>query len=341
MIGFGEAKPSPALSSQSRQIVVTGFKPTGALQIGNYFGAIKNAVRLQEEYSCIYFIADYHAITEEWEPDVLRRATLEMVMDLIASGLDPERCILFVQSDVPEHTELSWIFNNLTSFGALRRMTQFKDKSEGKEFVSAGLFDYPVLMAADILIYRAHKVPVGDDQLQHLELTREIARRFNSRFGNLFPEPQPILSEAPRIMSLADPSQKMGKSLEAKHSIFLMEPEDSIHQKIKTAVTDIGPRGPQKSPGVANLFLLLKLTAPPNIYDAFEAEYAKGTLKYERLKEAVYEHLMRELQPIRERRKHLKESEVRDVLHAGAEKAAAIARETVKEVKRRIGVGQL
>jgi len=334
VIGFGEAKPSPATS----EIVLSGVQPTGEVHIGNYFGAIKNFVQLQEKYRCIYFIADYHAITVEHEPELLRRRTLDLAADYLACGVDPERSILFVQSHIPEHTELAWILSCVTSYGDLSRMTQFKEKGERQEFVSAGLFNYPVLQAADILIYKAHKVPVGRDQVQHIELTRRIARRFNSRFGEFFPEPEPILTEASSIKSTADPAKEMSKSLGPKHYIGLMEPEETIYEKIKTAVTDIGPKETQKSPGVANLFLLLKLTAPPKVYEAFEAEYANGTLKYEKLKEAVYEHLMGELRPIRERRKQLDDSIVQEILRGGAAKAREIARQTLKEVKERIGV---
>jgi tryptophanyl-tRNA synthetase len=324
----------------SRERIVSGQKPTGETHIGNYFGANRNWVRLQREYDCFYFIADYHAITVDWEPEQLRHDTLQMVLDLLACGIDPERAVFFRQSDIPEHTELCWIFNNLTGFGDLLRMTQFKEKREEatEEFVSVGLFSYPVLQAADILIYHGAKVPVGEDQLQHLEMTRRIARRFNSRFGDYFPEPEALLSEAPRIMSLADPTKKMSKSYGEKHVINLMEPEDSIQEKIKTAVTDVGPRGETMSPGVDNLFLLLKLSAPTAIYEQFRAEYGRGTLKYEVLKRALFENLMETLRPIRERRKRLRDSDAQAALEAGATKARAIARETLREVRRRVGV---
>ncbi len=324
--------------------VVSGAKPTGKLHIGNYFGAVLNWVRLQQEYDCYFFIADYHALTEEWDPDELRRDTLDMVLDLLACGVDPEKAVLFVQSHVPEHTELCWVFNNLAGFGDLLRMTQFKERREAaeqaQEFVSVGLFDYPVLQAADILIYHGAKVPVGEDQLQHLELTRRIARRFNQKFGEYFPEPEAILSEAPRLMSPADPERKMSKSYGEKHVIHLMEPEDSIYQKIKTAVTDVGPQ-PERgmSPGVKNLFTLLRLTAPPDVYDRLLQEYNGRTLKYVTLKEAVFEHLMRTLEPIRQRRRALTAHDAREALRLGAQKARAVASKTVQEVKRRIGVG--
>ncbi|MCS6937334.1 MAG: tryptophan--tRNA ligase [Candidatus Bipolaricaulota bacterium] len=324
-------------------IVFSGLQPTGTLHIGNYFGAVQNFVKLQTQYKCYYAIVDYHAITVEHDPEELRRNTLEMGMDLLACGLDPRQCVLFVQSQVPEHTELAWILSAVTSYGDLQRMTQFKEKGEGQEFVSCGLFTYPVLQAADILAYKASKVPVGEDQVQHIELTRRIARRFNSRFGETFPEPEVLLSEALRIMSPAEPTRKMSKSLGPKHYIAITESEDSIREKIKTAVTDIGPRPDtnEKSPGVANLFLLLKLTAPKEIYDQFEDDYARGVLKYEPLKRAVADYLVKTLEPIRARRAQLKEAEVREILIEGARTARAVARRTLEEVRERIGVGRV
>ena len=324
-----------------RERVFSGIQPTGELHLGNYFGAVVNYVRLQEEYDCIYSIVDYHAITEDYDPKLLPQRTLAMAADLLACGIDPERAILFVQSHVPEHTELAWIFNCFTSFGDLSRMTQFKDKSQRQEFVNAGLFDYPVLQAADILLYRASKVPVGEDQVQHLELARRIARRFNSRIGDFFPEVEPILSEAPRLMSPADPAQKMSKSLGEKHYIGLMEPEDSIYEKIKTAVTDIGPRGEEMSPGVKNLFLILKLSADSSLYKDLEREYQTGTLRYVRLKEAVFESLMQRIRPIRERRRELENDldHVKRILQEGEERARAVAQANMREIRRLVGVG--
>ena len=333
---------SPA-EKEKKVRVVSGIQPTGELHIGNYFGAIKTWLALQDEYECFFFIADYHAITEEWDPERLRENTRRMVLDLLACGIDPERAVLFVQSHVPEHTELCWVFNALASYGDLLRMTQFKEKREHvertQEFVSVGLFDYPVLQAADILIYHGAKVPVGEDQLQHLELTRRIARRFNARFGAYFPEPEPLLSEAPRIMSPAAPEKKMSKSLGPKHYLALFEPQESFWEKIRTAVTDIGPQGETMSPGVANLFLLLKLAAPPEVYESFRTEYDRGTIRYVKLKEAVFEHLMGVLRPIRERRAQLTEADARAAMERGAAQARRVAEQTLREVRRRIGVG--
>jgi tryptophanyl-tRNA synthetase len=302
---------------------------------------VKNAVAMQEKYRCFYTIVDYHAITVEHDPKELARNTIEMAFDLIACGLDPKKCVLFVQSQVPEHTELAWILSTVSSYGDLQRMTQFKDKGESQEFVSCGLFTYPVLQAADILIYKASRIPVGEDQVQHIELTRRIARRFNQRFGGLFPEPEAIINEALRIMSLADPAKKMSKSLGAKHTISLTESESEILKKVKSAVTDTGPQGKEKSPGVANLFLLIQLMGNAKLLKELEAEYATGALQYSKLKMVVFDILMAELKPIRERRAQLDETSVRKILKEGAEKARAVAEKTLAEAREHIGVGAL
>lgn len=325
--------------------IVSGQKPTGRAHIGNYFGANRPWVQLQEDerYECFFFIADYHAITVDWDPDQLRQATIDMTLDLLACGLDPERCVLFAQSHVPEHLELCWALNAFASYGDLTRMTQFKEvreeAEEREEFVSAGLFDYPVLQAADILMYHAQAVPVGEDQVQHVELTRRVARRFNSYLGEYFIEPEWWLSEAPRIRSLADPEKKMSKSYGAKHVIGLTEDEAGIYQKVKSAVTDVGPGGDEMSPGIENLFRLLKLTAPSEVYDRLHGDYESGSLKYVELKESLFEHLMERLHPVRERRRQLSESDAREVLKRGAEKASSVARQTINDIRERIGVG--
>lgn len=322
--------------------VFSGFQPTGVLHLGNYLGTVKNAVALQEGHFCFYSIVDYHALTVPLDYSSLPRDVTAMAADLIACGIDPERSILFVQSHVPEHTELAWILNCFTSYGDLTRMTQFKEKAERSEFVSAGLFDYPVLQAADILLYKASLVPVGEDQLQHLELCRRIARRFNREVGRaVFPEVEPILTRASRIMSLADPTQKMSKSLGNKHYIGLMEPEAAIQEKVRTAVTDPGLKPGQKmGPGVQNLFRILEFTAEPSLVESLKEEHQAGKLLYERLKGIVYESLMEAIAPIRARRRELSESDVEKALRFGAERARAIARETIKEVKELLGVGE-
>ena len=322
------------------QRVFSGIQPTGTLHIGNYFGAIRNWVALQETHDCIYCIVDYHAITVDVDPKTLRSASRNMALDLLASGIDPDRAILFVQSAVPEHTELAWILGCVTSYGDLTRMTQFKDKSAKQQFVSAGLFTYPVLQAADILLYRATQVPVGEDQVQHLELSRRIARRFNSRFGEFFPEPEPLVGKGARIMSLADPSQKMSKSAGDAHYIGVMEDEASIRKKVRAAVTDVGlTPGAEMSPGVANLFEILDLSADPETVAGLRDEYAAGKLLYSHLKDVVFDNLMRVLRPIQEKRATLAASgKVEDILAAGAEKARQIARENIARVRDMVGL---
>ncbi len=324
--------------------IFSGIQPTGTLHVGNYFGAIRNWVQLQNEYESIYCVVDYHALTIDVDPNLLHAASRSMALDLLACGIDPERAILFLQSDVPAHTELAWIFGCVTSYGDLARMTQFKDKSDRQDFVSAGLFTYPVLQAADILIYQADGVPVGEDQVQHLELSRRIARRFNTRFGDLFPEPEPIVRKGGRIMSLADPTMKMSKSAGDAHYIGVMEPEAAIRKKVRSAVTDTGlEAGEEMSPGVANLFEILELASVSaedcGIVDALRAEFVAGTLLYSRLKDAVFEQLMAVLRPIQERRAKLEASgDVDDCLREGARRARAIADRTMDDVRRRVGL---
>ncbi|MFQ5742061.1 MAG: tryptophan--tRNA ligase [Acidobacteriota bacterium] len=329
----------------------SGIQPSGELHIGNYFGAIQNWVRLQDEYDCIYCVVDYHAVTDQMERQLARRPagaadslpsrTLRMAGDLIACGIEPQRSILFVQSHVPEHTELAWILSCVASYGDLTRMTQFKDKSARSSYVSVGLFSYPVLQAADILLYRAAGVPVGEDQVQHLELARRIGRRFNSLVGQeYFPEVEPLLTEGKRIMSLAEPGQKMSKSLGPKHYIGLMENSQQSRKKIRAAVTDTGLQaGQAMSPGVANLFALLRLSAPADLVDKLQQQHVAGKLRYGDLKETVGEQLTASLRPIRERRAALTDAEILRVLTDGAGRARAIAVQTMQEVRALIGVG--
>lgn len=332
--------------------VFSGIQPSGELHLGNYFGAIENWVQMQETHDCVYCVVDYHAVTsrtgresdklQDPSQDSLADMSVRMAGDLIACGIDPERSILFVQSHVPEHTELAWVFSCIASYGDLQRMTQFKDKSDRSDFISVGLFTYPVLQAADILLYHAAEVPVGEDQVQHLELARRIGRRFNMLVGEeYFPEVEPKLTEGKRIMSLADPTQKMSKSLGEKHYVGLMEDPDAVWKKIRSAVTDTGDQaGEAMSPGVANLFELLRLAqAPDEVISGFKAQHADGAIRYGDLKTAVRDHLMEVLDPIRHRREALSDEDVRDILARGAERAAEIAARTMREVRARVGVG--
>jgi len=320
-------------------LIFSGIQPTGTLHIGNYFGAVRNWVDLQETHPCVISIVDYHAITIEIPAETLRQASRNMALDLLACGIDPEKTILFAQSGVPAHTELAWILGCVTSYGDLSRMTQFKDKSENRDFVSAGLFTYPVLQAADILLYRAVGVPVGEDQIQHLELSRRVARRFNSRYGEFFPEPQPLVGEAARIMSLADPERKMSKSAGETHYIGVMEAESSIRKKVRSAVTDTGlTPGAEMSPGVSNLFQILGITGCTDTAKELRTQFEEGTLMYSTLKNAVLDALMDTLRPIQKRRAELESSgDVEKILARGAQRAQEIASETMRSVRRMVG----
>ena len=328
--------------------VLSCIQPSGELHVGNYFGAISNWVRLQDEgeHRCIYGIVDLHAMSMSYEPHALREPTEDMVLDLMACGLDPGKCILFVQSLVPEHAELYWILQCVCSYGDLTRQSQFKDKSrqvasETKDdFVSAGLFSYPVLQAADILIYKADYVPVGKDQEQHLELSRRIARRFNRQFADLFPEPAVLATETPKVQSLADPLQKMSKSLGPKHYIGLFEEPDSIAAKIKSAVTDSGDEIDEMSSGVRNLIALLRVAGRGPDADTFEAEYDNGSLKYSHLKAAVSSALIELTSPLRERRASLAAHRKRniEVVYDRSADARKIAKETLTDVREAAGL---
>lgn len=323
--------------------VFSGIQPTGELHIGNYVGAVRNWVALQDQYECIYCIVDYHAITMPWEAEDLSRRVAEAVAWNLAVGVNPEKSTLFVQSHVPEHTELSWIFGCLTPLGSLERMTQYKEKAS-REGVSilAGLLNYPILMAADISLYKADLVPVGEDQLQHLELAREIVRKFNNAFGETFPEPKGLVTQGARIAALNDPTRKMSKSVPGS-CVTLGDPPEVIRGKIQRAVTDVGPRGEEMSPGVKNLFELLAAFAPPELVTEFQASYQSGTLRYSDLKAALAENLIATLAPMQERHAELmaQPEVLREIAFAGAEKARRIAREVLAEVKAKTGLGRI
>ncbi len=330
----------------SKNRVLSGIQPTGEMHIGNYFGAVKNWVDLQEKYECFFSVVDLHAMTMPYEPALLRENTAQMFIDLLACGLDPEKCVLFVQSLVPQHTELTWILNCVASIGELSRMTQFKDKSDQLEsgnkkgFISSGLFTYPVLMAADILVYKADRVPVGKDQEQHLELTRNIAVRFNNQFGEYFPEPKPIYTEVPKLMSLADPNKKMSKSLGDKHHISLFENEDIIRKKVRSAVTDTGEQTGKMSPGVLNLFTIIKACGNMKDYDLLNSQYEAGTLKYSDLKGVAAESLVNALRPFREKRTELNSNRTHmtELMHDMSAVARKVASKVLEEVKELTGL---
>ncbi|HEY8496295.1 MAG TPA: tryptophan--tRNA ligase [Limnochordales bacterium] len=320
--------------------VFSGIQPTGQLHVGNYLGAIRNWVAMQAEHDCVFSIVDLHAMTIPYDPAELPKRVLATAATLIGCGIDPGRSVLYVQSHVREHTELCWILNCITPLGSLQRMTQFKDKAkQHQENVNAGLLNYPILQAADILLYKASLVPVGEDQVQHLELSRDLARRFNYLFGETFPEPQPLLTRAARVMALNDPTRKMSKSIPGSY-VALTAPPEEIQSLIRRAVTDTGPRGDTMSPGVANLFTLLESFSAPETVARFRTAYEQGTLRYADLKQQLADDVTKALAPIRERYLELmsRPGELREILAHGAERARAIARETMEEVRAKTGL---
>lgn len=320
--------------------VFSGIQPTGAIHIGNYAGAISNWVRLQAEMDCIFCIVDYHSLTIPYDPREMPGRVLDAALDILACGVDPQKSRLFIQSHVPEHTELSWVLSCVAPMGELNRMTQFKEKSERVDSVNLGLYAYPVLQAADILLYKADTVPVGEDQVQHLEVTREIARRFNSQFGDTFPEPQPRLTRAARVMTLSDPTRKMSKSIEGS-AIMLTDSDEAIKKQVKRAVTDMGPGEPGvMSPGVANLFTLLEVFATPEVFQQFKTSYEEGNLRYGDLKGSLTEAMLSVLGPIREKRQELasKPGEVCRLLLESAAELRKTAQATMREVRERMGL---
>ena len=321
--------------------IFSGIQPSGELHIGNWLGAVQNWVRLQQSYDCIFCVVDLHAITARYEAATLERRTLEMATGLLASGIDPDRATLFVQSHVPEHAELQWLFNTVTPIGELERMTQFKDKATRFESIPAGLLNYPVLMAADILLYKADLVPVGEDQVQHLELTREICRKWNAEFAggeSFFPEPQPLLTQARRILGL-DGEAKMSKSL--GNTIGILDPPEEVWAKLRPAKTDPA-RVTRKDPGnpeVCNIYTLHRYFSPPETGELV-AKNCRGALwGCLDCKKVLADNLNSVLAPIRERAAALQASpqRVREILGDGAARARRIARETLREVKARMG----
>jgi len=322
--------------------VLSCIQPTNEMHIGNYFGAVANWVKLQDEYNCVYGVVDLHVMTMPYTPKDLYDNTQNMFIDLLACGIDPKKSLMFIQSMVPEHTELTWILNCITSYGGLSRMTQFKDKSEllqsgsKDNFISAGLFTYPILQAADILIYRADFVPVGKDQEQHLELSRNIAVRFNNQFKEFFPLPQPLFTDVPKLLSLADPTKKMSKSLGGKHYVGLFEEENSIRKKVRSAVTDTGGHsGPEMSPGVKNLFELLRACKKTEIIEVLKHDYESGNLKYSILKDEVADALVELTSSLKDRKAEIVANmdQVNKTIKESTSRTRELAIETINEVR--------
>jgi len=326
--------------------IFSGIQPTGRKHLGNYIGAIVQYVASQDRGEGIFCIVDLHAITVPYEPAELRERSYDTAAVLIAAGLDPERCTLFRQSDVPAHTELTWLLSTVTELGRLQRMHQFRDKSLAqRELVSAALLSYPVLQAADVLAYRAREVPVGEDQREHLELMRDVARRFNARFGDgeeVLAVPEHRIPEVgARIMDLQDPTKKMSTTGASEQgTVFVLEEPQAIERKLRSAVTDSGSdvrRAPQK-PGISNLIEILAAVRgvePPRV----EAEFAQAG--YGEFKSAVAAAVVDYLTPVRERYEQLRgeEAALERILQGGAERARAMASETLADVRERMGVG--
>jgi len=325
-----------------RKRVFSGIQPTGAAHIGNYFGAIRSWVDNQDEHEAFYCIVDLHSLTLPWDPKALAEATVSKGAELLACGIDPDRSVLFVQSHVPEHAELAWVLSCVARMGELRRMVQFKEKSKGEtESVGVGLFTYPVLQAADVLLYRAHGVPVGEDQRQHIELMRDIGQRFNSLLGKTFVLPEAWIPPAgARIMALDDPTQKMSKSAERPASMVqLVDAPDAIVKKVKSAVTDSGReiRADEDKPALTNLLTIFSVATGEPIAGLEERFTGAG---YGDFKSALAEALVERFRPIRERYEELMAdpAETHRLLAAGAAAASGVARRTMSDVRARCGL---
>ena len=330
-----------------KKVMLSGIKPTGDLTLGSYLGAIKNWAERAEQYDCYYFMADLHALTTRNNPADLRRRTLEQLAQYVACGLDPQKNTLFLQSHVPAHAELGWVLNCYTMFGELSRMTQFKDKSaKNADNINGGLFTYPALMAADILLYQPDYVPVGDDQKQHVELTRDVAQRFNNLYGETFRVPEPWIPKVgARIMDLLEPTSKMSKSDEIGNGrVCLMDKPDDIMRKFKRAVTDSETGrcvyfDPEKKPGVANLMQIYS-ACTGKTFEEIEIEFdGKG---YGAFKPAVGEAVVELLRPIREEAEHILRDKayLEGIYRDGAERASRVAERTLRKVYKKVGLVQ-
>jgi tryptophanyl-tRNA synthetase len=331
-------------SAPAKKVMLSGIQPSGDLTLGSYLGAIRNWGARSDEFDCYYFMADLHSITVRQVPADLRRRTLEQLAQYIACGLDPEKNTLFIQSHVPAHAELGWVLNCYTMFGELSRMTQFKDKSaKNAENINGGLFTYPALMAADILLYQPDYVPVGEDQKQHVELTRDVAQRFNNIYGDVFKIPEPYIPKVgARVMSLTSPENKMSKSdRDPNGCVYMLDKPEDILRKFKKAVTDSDTEhcvryAPQEKPGVSNL-MQIYASATGKTYEEIEKEF--DGLGYGAFKPAVGEAVVELLRPIREETQRIlkDKSYLETVYRTGAERAAYIAQKTLRKVYKKVG----
>ena len=330
-------------NAAAKKVMLSGIQPSGDLHLGNYLGAVKNWAELADEYDCYYFMADLHTLTVRQDPRELRRRSTAQLAQYIACGLDPEKNVLFLQSHVHEHAELGWILNCYTMFGELSRMTQFKDKSaKNADNINGGLFTYPALMAADILLYQADYVPVGEDQKQHCELTRDIAIRFNNLYGETFKVPEPYIPKVgARIMSLGNPTGKMSKS-DPNGCVFLLDKPEDIARKFKRAVTDSDTEhcvryAPDEKPGVANLMSIYS-SVTGKTYNEIEKEF--DGMGYGVFKPAVGEAVIEALRPVREEAERIiaDKAYLQQVYTEGAQKATYIARKTLRKVYKKVGL---
>lgn len=321
------------------QTILSGIRPTGRLHIGNYFGALKNFLELQKKHRCYFFIADLHSLNEPYNPSQKYAQILDLAADFLAAGLNPQKTTLFIQSRVHEHSELAVLLANVVPVSYLFRMTQYKEKSAGKnqKKINAGLLYYPVLMAADILLYNPHLVPVGADQTQHVEYARITARFFNNTFGHCFQEPQALYTETPKIMSIADPLKKMSASAGEKHCIFLDDDQKTISQKLASAPTDAGDG---KSLGAENLFLLLKLFSSRETYEAFLHQKKSRKIRYAELKSILARDIAQYFNTFRKKKKQLLRNPktIEEIFINGSKKAQEQAQQTLKRVKKKMGL---
>lgn len=322
--------------------VLSGIQPTGELHIGNYLGMVKQSLELQQKAECIFPIVDLHAITIPYQSESFQKRILETAVSYLAIGFDSEKSIIFVQSQVKEHAELCWLLGTICPIGDLLRMTQYKEKSKQfKKAINAGLLNYPILQAADILLYQADLVPVGKDQLQHIELARTIARKFNQKFGKTFVEPKAKIPKiGAKIMALNNPKKKMSKSLGPQSYISLFDEPETIKQKIMTAVTDTGKAikyDPQKKPGISNLLTIYSLFSEKSIKELEKDFKGKG---YEEFKKSLIKLLINSLEPFRKKKKELLKREVyiKEILDQGRKKAQIIAQSTMKDVRKKMGL---
>jgi tryptophanyl-tRNA synthetase len=325
----------------SKPVIFSGIQPTGNLHLGNYLGAVKNWVELQNsgEYQMFIFIADLHSLTSNIPPEKLREQTLVTAAEILAAGIDPKKTCLFVQSHVSEHTELAWVLSCVTPLSELQRMTQFKDKSQKQDKnINTGLLNYPILQAADVLLYKATTIPVGKDQVQHLELTRDIARWFNNRFGEFFPEVKPLLTKTSKIMSLVQPLKKMSKSDGAENVLDLMDEPSAIEAKLKKAVT--ATEGGGESPGVQNLLDLLKEFGSAEKYNEFSEAEKNGSIRYGDLKKELAGSIANHFAEFRTKRAELLKNKkaVEEILQSGANQAKKVAEQTMEGVRKLIGI---